>query len=72
MFGGIATSIVWSGFESWMVSEHRKNAFEDEWLGDTFSRMTIGNGIIAIPAGCDGGPPSGGHPPYHRPAMDPW
>eukprot|EP00667_Euglena_gracilis_P007360 EG_transcript_7430 len=51
VFGGIATSIVWSGFESWMVSEHRKNAFEDEWLGDTFSRMTIGNGIIAIPAG---------------------
>ena len=51
LFGGVATSIVWSGFESWMVSEHRNRGFDDEWLGDTFSLMTVGNGIIAIPAG---------------------
>jgi len=51
VFGGVATSIVWSGFEAWMVSEHRRQGFPDEWLSDTFSKMTVGNGLIAIPAG---------------------
>lgn len=51
LLGGIATSILMSAFETWMVHEHKKHAFPDEWLSHTFSLMTFGNGIIAILAG---------------------
>jgi MFS family permease len=51
VLGGIATSILFSAFESWMVSEHKKAAYPEEWLSHTFSLMTFGNGIVAILSG---------------------
>lgn len=51
LLGGISTSILFSAFESWMVSEHQNLAFSGEWLSETFSLMTVGNGITAIVAG---------------------
>jgi MFS family permease len=51
LLGGIATSILFSSFESWMVSEHHKHNYPEEWLGITFSVCTSGNGIVAIVAG---------------------
>lgn len=51
VLGGIATSILFSAFESWMVSEHKSRNFDDSWLSGTFSTMIFGNGIIAIWAG---------------------
>eukprot|EP01012_Entosiphon_sulcatum_P039856 TRINITY_DN5315_c0_g1_i1.p1 TRINITY_DN5315_c0_g1~~TRINITY_DN5315_c0_g1_i1.p1 ORF type:complete len:441 (-),score=74.77 TRINITY_DN5315_c0_g1_i1:116-1438(-) len=51
LLGGFATSILWSAFESWMVSEHTKRGFESSWVSSTFSLMTVGNGIVAILAG---------------------
>lgn len=51
LMGGIATSILWSAFESWMISEHHTRGFEESWVSNTFSLMTVGNGMIAIASG---------------------
>ena len=48
---GIATSLLFSAFESWMVCEHAKSGFEPAWLGQTFSYATFGNGLVAVVAG---------------------
>lgn len=51
ILGGISTSLLFTAFESWMVSEHRKLGFPEGWLADTFSWASFGNGLIAIIAG---------------------
>ena len=51
LVGGVSTSILHSAFESWMVHKHRRAAYPDEWLAETFSVMTFANGIVAIAAG---------------------
>ena len=51
VLGGIATSILWSSFESWMVSEHNAQGFPGEKIGSTFSLMYTLNGILAILSG---------------------
>jgi MFS family permease len=51
LLGGIATSILWSAFESWMVSEHLSRKFDPELIGNTFSLMITLNGIVAIASG---------------------
>lgn len=48
---GIATSLLFSVFEAWMVSEHNSRGFDPSLLSDTFGLATVGNGIIAIVAG---------------------
>jgi predicted MFS family arabinose efflux permease len=48
---GIATSLLFSVFESWMVCEHFKNGFDSASLGDTFAKATFGNGLVAVIAG---------------------
>jgi len=49
--GGIATSLLFSVFEAWLVSEHNRRGFEGDALGGTFSVAFFGNGLIAIAAG---------------------
>eukprot|EP00276_Gloeochaete_wittrockiana_P007245 CAMPEP_0184656712 /NCGR_PEP_ID=MMETSP0308-20130426/16700_1 /TAXON_ID=38269 /ORGANISM="Gloeochaete witrockiana, Strain SAG 46.84" /LENGTH=398 /DNA_ID=CAMNT_0027093957 /DNA_START=285 /DNA_END=1481 /DNA_ORIENTATION=- len=51
LLGGIATSLLFSAFESWMVFEHNKHQYPGDLLSNTFSLSTFGNGIIAILAG---------------------
>ncbi|KAG2485482.1 hypothetical protein HYH03_015756 [Edaphochlamys debaryana] len=52
LLGGIATSLLFSAFESWLVSEHFSRGFEEKWIGDTFSKAVfVGNGLVAILAG---------------------
>ena len=51
VLGGIATSLLCTCFESWMVAEHRAKGFPDALLTNTFSKSTAGNGIVAIVAG---------------------
>lgn len=51
VLGGISTSLLFSAFESWMVSEHRKKGFPEEWLADTFSTASFLNGSCAIVSG---------------------
>lgn len=51
LLGGVATSILFSSFEAWLVSEHLRHGYEQSWLSSTFSMQTVGNGIVAITAG---------------------
>jgi hypothetical protein len=52
LLGGIATSLLFSAFESWLVAEHFKRGFSESLLGDIFSRAVfLGNGLTAIVAG---------------------
>ena len=39
LLGGIATSLLFSAFESWIVAEHLNKGLEEKWLGDTFSKV---------------------------------
>ena len=51
VLGGLSTSLLFSAFESWMVSEHRKRGFPEELLASTFAISSWGNGVVAIMAG---------------------
>lgn len=51
LLGGIATSLLWSSFESWMVSEHLSRGFDPSLIGQTFSLMITLNGLVAIASG---------------------
>ncbi|GFX32197.1 molybdate-anion transporter, partial [Trichonephila clavipes] len=52
LLGGISTSLLFSVFESWYVSEHIQNYdFPREWISVTFSKATFWNGVLAIIAG---------------------
>ena len=39
VLGGISTNLLFSAFESWMTTEHRKQGFPDEWLSRTYSEV---------------------------------
>ncbi|PKI53887.1 hypothetical protein CRG98_025681 [Punica granatum] len=55
VLGGIATSLLFSAFESWLVAEHNKRGFEQQWLSITFSKaIFLGNGLVAIVSGLFG------------------
>ncbi|CAJ0578950.1 unnamed protein product, partial [Mesorhabditis spiculigera] len=49
--GGIATSILYSAFESWLVYEHNKRGYSDDLLGTIFSNAALGNSVVAILSG---------------------
>jgi len=51
ILAGIATSLLFSVFEAWMVHEHFKRNFPTELLGNTFSVAILGNGVVAILSG---------------------
>lgn len=51
VLGGISTNLLFSAFESWMATEHRKRGFPEEWMSRTYSACSIGNGATAIMAG---------------------
>jgi len=51
VLGGISTNLLFSAFESWMATEHRKRGFPEEWMARTYSQCSIGNGATAILAG---------------------
>ncbi|KAL9349788.1 hypothetical protein Peur_057043 [Populus x canadensis] len=55
VLGGIATSLLFSAFESWLVAEHFKRGFDQQWLSVTFSQaIFLGNGLVAIVSGLFG------------------
>lgn len=55
ILGGIATSLLFSAFESWLVAEHFKRGFDQQWLSLTFSKaIFLGNGLVAIFSGLFG------------------
>jgi len=55
--GGISTSLLFSAFESWLVSEHNtRHGFNGKLLGYNFSMMYFVNYVVAIVAGLVGDP----------------
>lgn len=51
MVGGIATSLLFSVFDSWLVSEHHSRGFDPDLLSETFSLAVFGNSVAAVLAG---------------------
>jgi len=51
LLSGVATSLLFSVFEAWMVYEHNQRGFASQLLSKTFSLAVFGNGIAAICAG---------------------
>lgn len=53
IFGGISTSLMYSAFESWMVTEYHKRQINQAGtsLSSLFGVMTTLNSIVAIAAG---------------------
>jgi len=51
VLAGIATSLLFSVPDSWMVCEHNQKGFEEGLLSETFSWATWGNGLVAILSG---------------------
>ncbi|KAL3896524.1 MAG: hypothetical protein SGCHY_004018 [Lobulomycetales sp.] len=49
--GGVATSLLFSVFEAWMVSEFYSRGFKEELLSDIFQWSTFLNGLVAIISG---------------------
>ena len=48
--GGVATSILFSSFEAWLVSEHTRRGFQPQLLNETLSLATLLNYVSAIGA----------------------
>lgn len=49
---GVATSLLYSAFESWLVAEHFRRGYDGDLLGGTFAKAVfVGNGLVAIVAG---------------------
>ena len=40
ILGGVSTNLLFSSFESWMTTEHRKKQFPEEWLSRTYSQVS--------------------------------
>jgi len=51
ILGGISTSLLFSVFDSWLVSESQREGFDGEQLGNTFSLAYFGSSMAAIAAG---------------------
>lgn len=49
--GGVATSLLFSVFDSWLVSEHFSREYDPELLGKTFGLAVFSNSVTAILAG---------------------
>ncbi|CAF2049364.1 unnamed protein product [Rotaria magnacalcarata] len=51
ILAGMATSILFSAFESWLVSEHRRRNLESKTLETIFGNAYFGNSVVAILSG---------------------
>lgn len=40
VLGGVSTNLLFSAFESWMATEHRRKGFPEEWMQRTYSEVT--------------------------------
>ena len=54
VLGGVATSLLFSVFDSWLVAEHTRRGFEPGWLSSTFANAQFGNSLVAIASGIFG------------------
>lgn len=49
LLGGIATSLLFSAFEAWLVAAHNGGGHNEAWLGDTFSKAVFMGEGRAVP-----------------------
>lgn len=54
VLGGIATSLLFSVFEAWLVSEHAARSLDSSLLATIFANAQAGNSVVAILAGIVG------------------
>lgn len=50
--GGITTNLLFTVFESWLVTEHRKRGFEEEKLEIVLRDSVVASNLSAIASGC--------------------
>ncbi|XP_002983842.2 molybdate-anion transporter [Selaginella moellendorffii] len=48
IFNGLASSVLPCVFETWMISEHERHGFRQEWMVETFLMMTFGGAIALL------------------------
>lgn len=51
VLGGISTALLFSAFESWIITEHKRKELPTESLSRMFSLASIMNGVSAVLAG---------------------
>ncbi|NWI93837.1 MFSD5 protein, partial [Pitta sordida] len=52
LLGGAGSSLLFSSFESWYLHQHlQRHDFPREWIPDTFARVALWNGGVAVAAG---------------------
>lgn len=51
IFSGIATSLLFTVFEAWMIHEHHQRMYDEALLANTFSLASFGNSIVACVSG---------------------
>ena len=49
--GGISTSLLGCAFESWMVSKHKAEGYPAHLLDQTFTIVSVSNGVLAVIGG---------------------
>lgn len=63
MAGGVGTALLFSAPEAWLVAEHQRAGFTDNWLSGTFGLAYLGDSVVAILAGLLAGSAAGLHGP---------
>jgi len=51
IMGGVSTALLFSAFESWIVTAHKKKRYEQDVLAKTFAIASTLNGVAAVLAG---------------------
>ena len=51
LLGGVATSLLFSVFDAWMINEHNARGFDPSLLSDTFTKAIFTNSVVAILSG---------------------
>ena len=51
VMAGVASSLLQTVFDSWMLAEHYNFAYPDEWLAQTYQQVASGTTIVAVGAG---------------------
>ena len=51
VMAGIASSLLQTVFDSWMLAEHYNFAYPDEWLAQTYQQVASGTTIVVVGAG---------------------
>ncbi|XP_067935678.1 molybdate-anion transporter-like [Watersipora subatra] len=52
MFGGVATSLLFSAYEAWYIHEHiETHDLPKEWIVETMKKLSVWNGSLAVLSG---------------------